>query len=275
MEDWFNLLDCGDSNQYRYWDKFESRIEYNLKNILSQCEEHKIKGTFFILGWIAERYPELVKLIHDQEHDIACHSDKHQLVYEMTEFEFCTDLENSKRHINDATGITPTIYRAPGFSIREDTKWAFQKLIDHGFKVDCSIFPTKRAHGGMPGYLINYPHRLYVSDEKFLTCLPINFAKFGPVELVFSGGGYFRLLPYQLIKFLMMRSEYNMTYFHPRDFDPAQPRLPELSHVRKFKSYVGLRGANLKLKRLLSDFDFISVSRYLKNLEDTKCIYLD
>ena len=268
VEDWFHILDFKQTQSVNAWSQYESRIEKNLNWILQVCSEYKIHGTFFILGWVAKKYPELVRLISDCGHEIGCHSNEHRLVYEMTENEFCDDLEIAKFHIEKACGKVPTAYRAPGFSIRYDSTWAFENLVKHGFKVDCSVFPTSRSHGGLPNYHTMIPHKIKLSSNESIICLPINYTKFIGLEIVYSGGGYFRLLPYSLINLLMKRSEYNMTYFHPRDFDFHQPRLENMSLYRHFKCYVGLKGSQLKLRRILRDYEFLSVDEYLQQHPD-------
>ena len=272
VEDWFHILDYEETRDHKVWTKFEPRIEQNLNRILRVCEENNVRGTFFILGWIAENYPELVDLIKSKGHEIACHSDKHRLVYEMSEKEFCEDLESAKRHIQDACGVIPTIYRAPGFSILKDTTWAFEKLIDYGFLVDCSIFPTQRAHGGIPNYGHRLPHVMKFRSGKKLTSLPINYCELGQMELVYCGGGYFRILPYWIIRRLIASHDYNMSYFHPRDLDYGQPVLQGLSTLRKMKVSVGLRTAEKKFERLIQDFKWVSIGEYLSHHQDLKCI---
>lgn len=272
VEDWFHILDFEPVKDFSDWRNYESRIEKNLKKILKICEAYGVKGTFFILGWIAENYPELIKLIHYSGHEIGCHSNNHQLVYELTETEFEEDLESAKTHIFNACKVVPRIYRAPGFSINPDSHWAFKALIKSGFEIDCSIFPAPRAHGGMPNYAYMKPHILEVETGSRITCLPMNYMQLGNYRLVYSGGGYFRALPRSVISSLMHKSDYNMTYFHPRDFDPNQPRLSGLSFLRRIKTYVGLREAEQKLKRLLAAHKFVSVTEYLRQNDDLEVV---
>lgn len=267
LEDWFHILDFMQTKSVESWPKFESRIEENTEKLLTIFDLNNVKATFFILGWVAKYYPNLVSKIAVAGHEIACHSNNHQLVYEMSETEFLKDTLAALDHIEQASGYRPVTYRAPGFSITKDTPWAFDALYKAGIRVDCSIFPTHRAHGGLPAYNYREPHVMHLSDQKKLISLPINYFKIWSHDLVYSGGGYFRLLPYDLIKVLFAREPYNMTYFHPRDFDPKQPTLHGLPYFRRFKAYVGLHRSEGKLRKLLRDFEFVTVADYIKRSE--------
>ena len=149
-------------------------------------------------------------------------------------------------------------FRAPGFSITEKTLWAFESLIKNGIEYDCSIFSSRRAHGGMTSKTINLPSRISYKGLNIKE-FPINTHKIAGFNTVFSGGGYFRFFPYKLIRKWIRQSEYTMTYFHPRDFDFEQPVIPGLSPLRKFKSYVGLKSCQSKLEQWLNDFSFIDI----------------
>ena len=179
----------------------------------------------------------------------------HQLAYEQTKKEFSEDLNKSICALEDITGKKVKIYRAPGFSVKKQNIWVFEELIKNGIEIDCSIFPAKRAHGGLPSYGESKPSMICLGDKR-LKEFPINTFNLVGMPLIFTGGGYFRLLPFPIIKSLIKRSDYNMTYFHPRDFDPQQPIIKDLSLLRKFKSYYGLNNAFQKLEQLISAFDF-------------------
>ena len=217
------------------------------------------KATFFILGWVAREFPHIVKKIHELGFEIATHSDRHQLAYNQTKKEFSDDLESSIKSIEDVTGVKVRTYRAPGFSIKDENKWAFEVLSKHGIEIDCSVFPARRSHGGFARYGHSGPSVIRTNDASIKE-MPINLFSFLGKKVIFSGGGYFRLLPYPLIKQMMIRSDYVMTYFHPRDFDKNQPVISDLSLSRRFKSYYGLGGAFSKLERLIDDFEFIDVN---------------
>lgn len=152
-----------------------------------------------------------------------------------------------------------TIFRAPGFSITEKTKWAFYELANLGIEIDCSIFPAKRAHGGFPSFGNAEPTLINVNGHQIKE-LPVNMHNVFGFNFIFSGGGYFRLLPYWIIKLIMKKANYVMSYFHPRDFDYKQPILKDLSILRRFKSYYGLKESIYKLEKLIKDFKFMDIN---------------
>jgi len=267
IEEWFHLLDHPSTRSEKHWVKFESRIEKNLERILMMLSDNDIKATFFCLGWIAENYPNLVKKIADSGYEIACHSSRHQLAYDQSKSEFRGDLIKAKRDIEDASGLGVKCYRIPGFSLIDDNLWALEILSREGFEVDCSVFPAARGHGGLPSFKNEGPTLIELSNEKKIKELPLNTTSVFGNRLVFSGGGYFRLFPYPILKNFFQKSDYVMTYFHPRDFDPDQPVIKDLSPLRKFKSYYGLSKAENKLRRLMKDFDFIDVQTAVKKID--------
>lgn len=217
------------------------------------------KATFFCLGWVAREFPHLIKKIDSLGFEIATHSDRHQLAYKQNRAEFSNDLENSIKSIEDVIGKKIITYRAPGFSIKENNKWVFEELVKNGIEIDCSVFPAKRSHGGFESYGHAQPTKIII-DGFEIKEFPINIYRVGTFKIIFSGGGYFRLIPYPLIRRMMNRSPYVMTYFHPRDFDPNQPVIQELTFFRKFKSYVGLSTAFEKLELLISEYKFIDLA---------------
>ncbi len=265
LEDWFHILDFEETAQPAQWNKFESRIEKNTERILEFLEKYNLTATFFCLGWIAEKYPALIKKV-SEKHELACHSMDHQLIYLQSKDEFKNDLKRSVSVLEDLSGKKISAYRAPGFSIMREHGYVFEELNKLGIKVDCSIFPAARNHGGIPDFPVQSPCLLSGTDFEVVE-FPINTRSFLSKQIVFSGGGYFRLLPYFLIKKWMSQTDYVMTYFHPRDFDPGQPRLKNLSMKRKFMSYVGLNSSEEKFKKLLSDFQFVSLGQAHASLD--------
>ena len=255
IEEWFHLLDVDGINSESKWLNYESRIHQNVDRILNLLQELNINATFFIVGWIAEKHPDVIRRIDELGYEIGSHSHNHQLVYQQNQYEFSQDLRRSLDVIQNIIGKKISSYRAPGFSITEDTKWALDALNENGIIYDCSIFPAQRAHGGVPSYIGVGPSILRhngITIREF----PINFTNVFKNKIIFSGGGYFRLLPYSLIRLWTKKSDYVMSYFHPRDFDKEQPIIKELSPFRKFKSYVGLSGCMNKLHHWLNDFHF-------------------
>ncbi len=258
IEEWFHILDNESTKTEAHWQNYETRIHQNMDRIFDLLDRKKQSATFFCLGWIVKKYPEIIKKIDSLGYEIASHSTMHQLVYEQTPAAFEKDLVESLKTLEDVIGKKITTYRAPGFSIMEDNKWAFEILIKHGIDVDSSIFPAKRGHGGFASFGEAAPCLININGA-MIKEFPINLLNILSMNVIFSGGGYFRLLPYPIIKKLTNRSPYIMTYFHPRDFDPTQPMIADLPAIRKFKSYYGLNGALEKLEHLLSDFKFVDI----------------
>lgn len=266
IEEWFHILDNESTKTIIEWKKYEVRIHQNRKRIFNILERTNTKTTFFCLGWIAETYPEVIKEIVSRGYEVGTHTRMHQLVCEQSPAAFEKDLEYSIKTLEDITGQKVKYFRAPGFSITENEKWAFEILVKHGIEVDCSIFPAPRAHGGFPSYKQPIPSILNYSGFE-LKELPINYSTLAGKSIIFSGGGYFRLFPYSLIKKWTKQSDYVMSYLHPRDFDAEQPVIKELSAFRKFKSYVGLKGATKKLEKWLTDFEFVDIGTAVNQID--------
>lgn len=259
IEEWFHILDNNSTKTEMDWAKYPSRIHENMERIFQLLEETNQQATFFCLGWVARKHPDIIRAIANRGYEIATHSDLHQLAYEQSRSEFKNDLETSIKALEDITGKKIRAYRAPGFSIKQENKWVFEVLIENGIEVDCSIFPAKRSHGGFQQFGVAEPCWIDIDGHR-LKEFPINTVNSFGKSLIFSGGGYFRLIPYPILQQLTKRSNYVMTYFHPRDFDNNQPMIEELSRLRKFKSYYGLSGCLDKLKELMTDFPFIDLA---------------
>ena len=258
IEEWFHILDNRSTKTETEWLKYEARIHQNMDRIFKFLTKNNLSATFFVVGWIAKNYPEVVKKIDKLGFEIGSHTYMHQLMYEQSPSEVEEDLKKSISVLEDLTGKKVRSFRAPGFSITEKNKWAFEILVNQGITHDCSVFPAGRAHGGLPSYKHAVPSRIIFNGAE-LKEFPINTTRFLGNSWIFSGGGYFRLSPYPLIKKWSKESDYIITYFHPRDFDPDQPIIKELSLTRKFKSYVALKRAMPKLEKWVSDFKFIDL----------------
>ncbi|MDB4123776.1 polysaccharide deacetylase family protein [Schleiferiaceae bacterium] len=256
IEDWFHILDHPETANPSSWNKFESRIDHGVGLILDLMDKHDLKGTFFCLGWIAEKHPHIIKRIDAAGHHIGTHSYYHQLAYEQTEDKYRKDLSDSMQILSDLTGKTIDAYRAPGFSIKESNLWAFDVMAEEGIKYDSSVFPANRAHGGLPQFTTDQPCKVITKKGYEIIELPMNTASFLGQKFVFSGGGYFRLLPKWYLKKLFNSQDYVMTYFHPRDFDAGQPLIPGLSNFRKFKSYTGIENTGNKLSSMIEQNTF-------------------
>lgn len=266
IEEWyhFDIFSTEDK-----WLDYPPRIDEYLPRVLDKLDECNTKATFFCLGWIARTYPDVLKRIQQRGHELACHSDKHFFVREMTPESFNEDLRNCIDSIENVTGEKVVSFRAPAFTISEDATWAFEVLAKNGIDNDCSIFPTTRSFGGFPSFGEAEPTLVKYKDYKMKE-FPINTGKVLGKEFVFGGGGYFRLFPYSLIKKLMNESNYNMTYLHMRDFDYEQPRFKHLSGMRYFKSYYGIKEAYPKFEKMLKDFKWINLEQAVQKIDFDK-----
>jgi polysaccharide deacetylase family protein (PEP-CTERM system associated) len=273
VEDWFHLLEHPLTDDVASWDSFERRVEPATERILDELNRRGIRATFFCLGWIAERYPGIVRKIAEGGHEIGSHSYAHQLVHRQDRQAFAADLARSIALLADVTGAPVRAYRAPGFSITRDCLWAFEIMAGQGIEIDCSVFPSPRAHGGLEGFCAE--PAVIRTPGGALKELPMTMGRIMGRPLAFSGGGYFRLLPRAVIDHQMAAQGYTMTYFHPRDFDAGQPVLPGLSPARRFKSYVGLRGAWAKFLRMLDAFSFVSVGEAAASIDWDKARTVD
>ena len=258
IEEWFHILDHNSTESEKDWNSFPIRIHQNMERIFNLLERNEVSATFFCVGWIAEKYPEIIREISNRGYEIGSHTRMHQLVYTQKPESFKNDVEHSIKTLEDLSGQKVKYFRAPGFSITEINKWAFKILVELGIDIDCSVFPAARAHGGFASYIESKPSIIKYQGIEIKE-LPVNFKSILNQPFIYSGGGYFRILPYFLIKKWSLNADYIMTYFHPRDFDIDQPVIQDLSNFRKFKSYVGIKGAEKKLDKWLKDFDFIDI----------------
>ncbi|GHV74604.1 polysaccharide deacetylase [Spirochaetia bacterium] len=258
IEEWFHILDNDSTKTVKEWQQYESRIHSNMDRIFKILEDTGVKATFFCLGWIVEKYPDIIKDIINKGYEVGTHTVMHQLIYEQNPKVFSRDIERSIKYLEDIGGKKVRCFRAPGFSVREDNRWIFDILVNLGISIDSSIFPAPRAHGGFSSYKTDNS-ALIQYDGIRLKEFPISYANILGKPYAYSGGGYFRFFPYFCIKQWAKKSSYVMTYFHPRDFDTGQPMIKNLPLIRKFKSYVGISGAYKKLNRFLNDFEFVDI----------------
>ena len=256
IEDWYN---CDVITSNLDWDKFEVRIYKGVEKILEELENRDLKATFFCLGWIAERHPDVIKWIHSGGHQIGCHSYNHELVSRFDREGFKLDTKKAKNAIEDLIGESINLYRAPAFSINKTNIWILEILAEMNFEFDCSILPASHDYGGFPDFGAAEPVIIQLPNGSHLKEFPINVKNILGKKIVFSGGGFFRFFPYRLIKHWVKNSQYMITYFHSRDFDPGQPILDTLPPLRKYKSYVGLTHSFYKFQKLLNDFEFINI----------------
>ena len=246
------------------WESLPSRVVPNTHRLLDHLAEAGVQATFFVLGWVAERQPSLVRAIRAAGHEIGCHSYWHRLIYEQTPEQFRTDLRQACRVLENILGEKITLYRAPSFSITRQSLWALDLLAEEGIRVDSSIYPTHHDRYGIAGTPL-HPHRMVVNGGPLLEYPPPVWPLMG-YPLPIGGGGYFRLYPYALTRYGLQAINASgrpfAVYLHPWEFDPRQPRLrPGLS--RSFRHYVGLHRTEKRLQRLLHDFRFGTLTQSL------------
>ncbi|MFH0841783.1 MAG: polysaccharide deacetylase family protein [Bacteroidota bacterium] len=243
-------------------------INSYLDKILDMLDASGTKGTFFCLGVIARTSPDVIKRIYSRGHDIGCHSDIHQFVTDLDYGSFYKDTKLAIDCLEQLIGEKITMYRAPAFSITAENMWALDVLIDNGILYDSSIFPAKRRFGGLPSININEPVKLKTQSGAVIREFPISYYCFLGKRIIFSGGGYFRLFPYWLIKYLSNKKQYNLAYFHIRDMDKEQKIV---SNVNQFYSYYGIKQAYKKFEKYVKEYQFMSLSQASKiiNWDDT------
>ena len=266
LEDWFHILDNPLTSNPKTWKNFESRIDIGSNIILDLFSKNNVKATFFCLGWVADKYPYLIKEINNRGHHIGSHGYYHQLVYKQNINQFRNDLKKSINSISNLTGKKVESYRAPGFSITNDNLWAFDVMIEEGIKLDSSIFAARRNHGGFYSKKINHPFILKTNSGNEIIELPIVPSSFLFKRIIYSGGGYFRLLPKVLLNHLFKKENYIMTYFHPRDFDENQPIIPGLNFKRRFQANVGISSTLTKLQNIINENSFDDINLIRKDI---------
>ena len=267
IEDWFQVENLKSKISFHEWDLHELRVVENTEKILSILEAANTKATFFVLGWIAEKCPDLVREIHHQGHEVASHGYSHQLVYDMTEKTFYEDIQRSKSFLEDAIKTKIFGYRAPSFSITKDSLWALDLLKRAGFLYDSSIFPVRfhdrYGYTDCKEYPFLWPNGLLE--------IPLAVYKIGNFPLPLAGGGYFRLLPYQYFKYFLNQinglNKRFTFYLHPWELDNGQPRV-KIPFNYRFRHYVNLKYTEKNLNILLKDFKFerIMIAHQLENI---------
>jgi len=247
------------------WGGFESRVVTNTRHLLALFEEHGVRSTFFVLGWVADRFPSLVREIAALGHEVASHGYHHELVYTLTPAQFREDVRRAKQAIEDAAGCVVRGYRAPSFTVTKASLWALDVLIEEGHEYDASIFPIHHDRYGMPG-APRHPHLIDRAAGRIVE-VPGSTVRLMGANLPIAGGGYFRLLPYAWTRWGIHHVNQNdrqpvTFYLHPWEIDPAQPRF-EVSHATALRHYTGLGETRARLSRLMTDFRFHSISSML------------
>jgi polysaccharide deacetylase family protein (PEP-CTERM system associated) len=245
-----------------HWSALPSRVEQQTMQIIDLFARHDVRATFFVVGWVAAKQPQLVRAIADAGHEIGCHSYAHRLVYELTPQEFRADTERCVNAIADASGVKVRAYRAPSYSITKQSMWALDILAEMGFTHDSSIYPIRHDRYGIPGF----PRHSHVIETASgpICEVPIATVEFSSGRTAPVGGGaYLRLLPYRYtaagIRKLNAEKHPACVYFHPWEIDPDQPRLAR-GMIAKMRTYTGLHSMMRKLDRLLTDFRFSTIA---------------
>ncbi len=269
VEDYFQVSAFAPHIRREDWEHLPCRVERNVDVILGLLDEAGARATFFTLGWIAERHPQVVRRIVDNGHELASHGYGHQRASELEPAAFREDITRAKRLLEDLGGVAVRGYRAPSFSINRDNWWAVAELEDAGYEYSSSIYPVRHDHYGMPD-APRFPHRPN-GDAGILELPPTTLPLLGR-NLPAAGGGWFRLLPYEMSRWMLRRVHAQdqapcMFYFHPWEVDPGQPRQAGLTARTRFRHYVNLQRMQGRLRRLLNDFEWDRVDRVFLNRE--------
>jgi polysaccharide deacetylase family protein (PEP-CTERM system associated) len=258
VEDYFHVSVFEGSVSRNRWESLESRVVGNTERLLDLFDEHAVRGTFFVLGWVAERYPLLVSSIAARGHEIASHGFAHRLVYDQTPDVFRDDVRRSKAILEEQSGRRINGYRAPSFSVTAQSLWALDVLLEEGFRYDASIFPIRHDRYGIPD-APRWPH-IMARAKGSLFEVPGSTVRLGGTNLPVAGGGYFRILPYAWTRWGMrhlnhVEGQPAVFYLHPWEIDPEQPRLPA-SVLGRFRHYRNLHLTEARLRCLMRDFTF-------------------
>ncbi len=255
VEDYFQVSAFAPHIPRSDWNTRECRVERNVDCILEMLDQHETKATFFTLGWVAERYPEVIQRIAENGHEVASHGYGHERASDQTPDTFYADIRIAKEILEDLCGNEVKGYRAPSFSIGEKNLWAFECLERAGYQYSSSIYPIRHDHYGMPD-APRHAHR--IGD---LLEIPATTLRFFNRNWPASGGGYFRLMPYGMSRWMIQRVNHvdklsAVFYFHPWEIDPGQPRIPNIGARTRFRHYVNIDRMEKRLNCLLADFSW-------------------
>jgi polysaccharide deacetylase family protein (PEP-CTERM system associated) len=269
VEDFFQVNAFASKIRYAQWDSFPLRVEDNTRRILDILDNFNFKATFFVLGWVAERLPNLVPEIQRRGHEIACHGYGHELVYNIGQIRFREDIRKAKIILEDQIGVPVQGYRAPSYSITNKSLWALKILSEEGFAYDSSIFPVFHDTYGIPG-AERFPHTIQTEAGSIiefpLTTFPLSLG-WKKIRLPIAGGGYLRFLPVQVIRWGISAINKNekqpaVLYFHPWEIDPQQPRV-KAGMKSRFRHYLNLHKTEGKLTKLFQCFRFAPMKEIL------------
>lgn len=269
LEEWFHI--CGVETDYsdpRTWDAAKAQVVENTETLMRLLDETGSRGTFLTVGWVADKYPHLIRKLADAGHEIGCHSYWHRLVYTLTPDEFEVDVSRCVKVLREVSGQPVNTFRAPGFSMKRECFWAYPILKRNGIDIDVSIVPARRDHGGVDGFTRD-PFTLDTPAGQ-MRCLPVSVMRLAGRTVPFSGGGYLRLFPMSLVKAGFRQNHREgrpaMSYIHPREIDADQPRL-QLPRLKYFKYYVNLSATLGKLRELLRTFRFTTIAEVVGSIQ--------
>lgn len=257
VEDYFHVAALADAIPREQWERLDSRVVASTDRLLDLFDETGTRATFFILGWVTEHHPALVRRIHDRGHEIGCHGLSHQMIYRQSPEEFRSETLRAKHMLEDVTGRSVDGYRAASFSVTEQSRWALDIIAQAGFRYDSSIFPVRHDLYGLPD-APRFAHRLTTPGGHRLIELPPTTVRLFGQNISAAGGGYFRLYPYAVSRWLLRRvngreGQPGVFYMHPWEIDPQQPRV-NAGWRSRFRHYNNLDKCEARLRRLLGDF---------------------
>jgi len=268
VEDYYQVEAFSNIVSQEAWPEYECRVEKNTDNMLQLLDDADVKSTFFVLGYVAKKYPSLIRRIHDAGHEIASHGMTHRLIYKQTPEVFRQETFDSKALLEDIIQSDVYGYRAATYSITKNSLWALDILYEAGYRYDSSIFPMMHDRYGVPGSPVD-PYIIKSPEGNELIEFPISVLERFSFRLPFAGGGYFRLFPYWLTKWGLRsinKSKRDFVfYIHPWEIDPSQPVMGDISSSTKFRHYVNLRKTESRIKKLLKDFSFDTMKNVIES----------
>lgn len=273
VEDYFHVEAFAAQIPVSRWPEFPRRVRDNTLRVMDIFAEYKCRATFFVLGWVAEREPQLIREIAEKGHEVACHSFAHRRVFTLTPAEFRSDLRRARAAIEDATGLQIFGYRAPTFSIRRDSLWALEVLAEEGFLYDSSIFPIRHDLYGFPE-APRFVHRWDLPRGSNIVELPMSTVRLGTVNMPAGGGGYLRVLPMSYTRWAIDRLHRRdnrpaVVYFHPWEIDPEQPRVQSTWKAR-FRHYTGLHRMEHRIRELLHEGHYQALIDLVRRLRTSE-----
>lgn len=270
VEDYYHVAAFSNVIDPADWSAMKSHVESNTNRILDLLDQKDVRATFFVLGWVADRYPHLVREIVNRGHELACHGYSHQLIYQQSQETFRSETERAKDLLEQTGQVKVIGYRAASYSITPRSKWALDILVESGFQYDSSIFPVRHDRYGMPG-AERWPHRLKTEAGYEIVEFPLSTLRISGMTIPIAGGGYFRIYPYRFSRWALgsINSKERMPfvfYFHPWEVDPQQPRI-RASALSRFRHYYNLKHCENRLQSLLDDFRFAPLVQVLDQFD--------